>query len=225
MAGQHRDPLARQGIGHTLDNRRPVASEQFPAYHQRHRCRRIRHQSAQAMSRRQRQLDAGRAATDHHQLRLPRLRAGLDIPLPADNEGLQRPDRQQAGAGVGKTGGIDQGADVEREHVVAQVAVAGRADRLLTGIDAGHAVAQQSDTRRHRQRPEFGSALIERVMTGHPAGHHAGIHLPGIRRDQDHLDVRPRPGGQLLEDMQVGVAATGEDQALHGCLARSGISA
>ena len=67
--------------------------------------------------------------------------------------------------------------------------------------------------------------MVQRVVTGDPAGDHAGVDLSRVRADQGDLDAGPRVGSQIADDIEVGVAGTGEQEAFHGGLSISWLKA
>ena len=114
-------------------------------------------------------------------------------------------------------------ADVEREHVIRDLAASPHAERPAARIDAHDLVGKESRPGSGGERRHVDGSLLLAVEPGKSCGQHPGVDRERSGRDQREADVGNRLGGEHLEHVDVRVPSAGQDEV--SCRARRPLSA
>ena len=126
------------------------------------------------------QFDPGGAGADDDQVEaLAGDAQTLDDRRPRGDEALDRPDRQRVFDAAGQVRNGCHRTGVDREHVEGQLGAVVAANQLPGGIDRHRGSLLERDAAAQGQRAQRDRARIERLVTGDPAGQHAGIDRSG----------------------------------------------
>ena len=134
---------------------------------------------------------------------------------PAPAELGDRLDRDRPLLGTRDGPDIGRRADIDRQQVVAERRLVLQQHPPPGAIDAGRLGMDQPHARSGAELRQVDVALREAVAAGDEARDHAGVGRLDIAADQRHRRVLQRPLAELLQDMDVGMAAADQHQILH----------